>query len=90
MRDGRKPTTSAKAGEVLVGADYAADEVAFLQAVAAWQKRHGVRFPAATDYLSVAKSLGYVKREELDAVILQCANRLADCAEILEKLAMKK
>ena len=90
MRDGRSAKTSAKGTECAAGADYTAEDTAFIFAMAAWQKRHKVRYPAATDHLTVLKAMGYVPRGELDAVILQCANRLADCSEILERLATKK
>ena len=90
MRDGRSAKTSAKGTECAAGADYTAEDTAFIFAMAAWQKRHKVRYPAATDFLTVLKSLDYVPRAELDAVILQCANRLADCAELLGRLAEKK
>ena len=90
MRDGRSAKTAAKGTECAAGADYTSEDTAFILAVAAWQKRHKVRFPAATDYLTVAKSEGYARRAELDAVILQCANRLADCAELLGRLSEKK
>lgn len=33
-----------------------------MRAVEEYQKRHDVRFPTATDYLRVAKELGYEKR----------------------------
>ena len=90
MRDGRSAKTAARGTECVAGADYTDEETAFILAVAAWRKKHRVRFPAATDYHAVARELGYVHRSELDAVILQCADRLADCAEILGRLAEKK
>lgn len=44
--------------------DYSDEEREFLMAVQAWQKRTGRRFPTATDYLHVAKSLGYRQAQE--------------------------
>ena len=60
MRDGRSAKTSAKGTECVAGADYTTEDTAFIFAMAAWQKRHKVRYPAATDFLTVLKSLGYV------------------------------
>lgn len=41
--------------------DYSADEIEFLQAVEAYRKEHGRKFIAATEFLDIAKSLGYWK-----------------------------
>lgn len=86
----REPGLRPLCAEVFVGGDYSDEERLFVAAVAAWQKRTGRKFPAATDYLTVLKGMGYVLRAELDAVILQCAGRLADASEVLGRLAEKK
>lgn len=43
------------------GDDYTDAELEFLRAVAAWQARTGIRFPAATHYLKILVDLGYRK-----------------------------
>lgn len=43
------------------GSGYTADEVEFMKAVEAWQRRTGNRFPTAADVLRIARSLGYRK-----------------------------
>lgn len=40
---------------------YADDEDEFIKAVDAYKKKHKVKFPTATDFLRVAKELGYQK-----------------------------
>lgn len=45
------------------GSEYTADELEYIQAVVAWQKKHGVRYPAFSDFLRIALQLGYRKVE---------------------------
>ena len=40
---------------------YSDDEAEFLRAIAAYQARHGVRYPTWSETLHVLKSLGYRK-----------------------------
>lgn len=43
------------------GADIGGDEWAFIQAIAAYQKTHGRRYPTWREVLLIAQSLGYRK-----------------------------
>lgn len=45
-------------GGVDLGAEYDAEQVAFLRAVDAWRSQHR-RIPRTTDYLAIAHALGY-------------------------------
>lgn len=45
------------------GSEYDADELEFLLAVRAWQKRTGRKFPTFVDVLHIARELGYRKPE---------------------------
>lgn len=47
--------------EVNAGSQYSDEEKEFLQAIQAYQKKHRRRFPAFTEILAIAKSLGYRK-----------------------------
>jgi hypothetical protein len=47
----------------MITATYDADECEFLAAVERYKARTGRRFPTATDYLTIAKSLGYSRPE---------------------------
>jgi len=48
-------------GSVNVGGTYTPDEEEFIKAVEEWRKRNHRRFLNSTDYLAVARSLGYAK-----------------------------
>ena len=48
-------------GGVGCGGDYTPAECEFLKAVDAWRRAHRRPFPAATDYLKIAASLGYAR-----------------------------
>lgn len=45
--------------------DLTLDELEFLRAVDKWKREHGRPFPRLTDYLSILRSLGYAKKEEV-------------------------
>lgn len=42
--------------------DYTDEEWAYIRAVRDWQDRTGKRFPAISDYLAIAKAMGYAVR----------------------------
>jgi hypothetical protein len=50
-----------KHSENFNGSDYTEDEVEFIKAMAAYQKKYHRRFPSWSDALRVLKSLGYRK-----------------------------
>lgn len=43
------------------GATYTPEEIEFLTAVRAWQRRTGQKFPSFVDVLNIARDLGYRK-----------------------------
>ncbi len=49
------------AHEINMGAEYTPEEIEFLQAMDAYMRAKGKRFPSFTEVLNVAKSLGYRK-----------------------------
>jgi hypothetical protein len=59
---GRKSTLGPVHG-VVNQAIYTDEETAFLIEVDKWKQRTQTRFPAATEYLAIAKAMGYRKAD---------------------------
>lgn len=70
---GDRTPTALASGEAFLGGEYTAAEWEYIRAVDAWQKKHRVRYPAATDYLSILVGLGYSKG--------RCAVTVSECEQ---------
>jgi len=59
--------------------EYSDEQWEFIQAVEAWKREHGIRFPASSDYLAIAKALGYVqKRPAAERACFRCKQKPAE------------
>ncbi len=57
----KRKTRTDSIHEINMGAEYTPEEIEFLQAMDAYMRIKGKRFPTFTEVLKVAKSLGYRK-----------------------------